>query len=121
MLGDGLVRPYSLCNDPAELPTLGAAFCWLVALGSLPCWPWPRHWCGGARRSKGTMLNQQTDNALPSQDIFANDKALHELFATVQRENLLHWTQAQCNPGFQAVTKHAVVKDFLDYFAKSGG
>ena len=53
------------------------------------------------------MLNQQTDNAIASHEIFADQAALSDLFARVRREDPLHWTQAEGNPAFWAVTKHA--------------
>jgi len=57
------------------------------------------------------MLNQQTDNAIASHDIFADEKAMRDVFAQVRREDPLHWTQAEGNPGFWAVTKHADVME----------
>ena len=46
------------------------------------------------------MLNQQTDNAIASHEIFADQAALSDLFARVRREDPLHWTQAEGNPAF---------------------
>lgn len=57
------------------------------------------------------MLNQQTDNAIASHDIFADETAMRDTFAQVRREDPLHWTQAEGNPGFWAVTKHADVME----------
>lgn len=55
------------------------------------------------------MLDQQIDNAIASHEIFADEIAMRSIFAQVRREDPLHWTQADGNPPFWAVTKHADV------------
>jgi len=53
------------------------------------------------------MIGQHIDNEIASHEIFGDPERMHAVFATVRREDPLHWTQAEGYPGFWFVSKHA--------------